>query len=289
MAFWFFGLGVAIAVNKVSNSEQAIKIIVIAVVVAAAIAGWAALDAEAESSYLRRYIPNVLLAVATPLILLAAIGMWGDYTMVIAAALVAVASLTAPHDTMTRFCRLAGMTLLGVGILTVSLPIREPLDGVMAAVYPIGLGAFAIAGGVVLVIKGAELFRWMGRLPSTGHWRLASQGLFMGLLLAAVTVTGISQVFRTPGGVAVTVLMIGATVVLIGSSGTVLLNRARRQWIARQWSELRSERGPGEHYPAFGELVVRGIRLVTDSLRRLEAAYAHDTDRRRGTGSGPSA
>jgi hypothetical protein len=289
MAFWFFGLGVAIAVNKVSNSQQAIKIIVIAVVVAAAIAGWVALDAVAKSSYLRYYIPYVLLALATPLILLAAVGVWGDYTMVIAAALVAVASLTAPHDTMTRFCRLAGMTLLGAGILTVSVPIREPMDGVTAAAYPIGLGAFAIACGAVLAIKGGELFGWMGRLAWRDHWRLASQGLFMGLLLAAVTVTGISEVFPAPGGIAVTVLMIGATVVLIGSSGTVLLDHARRQWIARQWSTLRRERGPGERYPAFKELVIRGIRFVTDWLRRLEAAYAHDTDRRRRTGSGPSA
>jgi len=80
LVFWFFGLGTAIAVNLVSESRQSVKVILIAISVAAAIGAAALLSGVDPSSYLRHYAPHVLLTIATPLILLAAVGVWSDYT-----------------------------------------------------------------------------------------------------------------------------------------------------------------------------------------------------------------
>ncbi|MFI5842995.1 hypothetical protein ACIA8K_25125 [Catenuloplanes sp. NPDC051500] len=66
------------------------------------------LVAVPETFCLRHHAADVLLAFATPS---KAFGIWGDYTVVAAAALVDVATLTAPRDTMTRHTRLTGTTL----------------------------------------------------------------------------------------------------------------------------------------------------------------------------------
>jgi hypothetical protein len=189
---WFSGLGTAIAVNRVSNSDQHyFKVLLMVILVAAVIGATSLLRQEEKRSYLLRYTRPVLLTIAIPLTLLTAVT-GNDYVMLITAALGVVAILATLENKAIVFIRLFGLVAIGAGVMMIALGWRSSSDSIGPYIGPIlvyGVIAITISAGVALVVKGDDIFEHIKKIDFMA--RRGDQVLFIGIMALIAAVVGI--------------------------------------------------------------------------------------------------
>lgn len=217
------------------------------------------------TSTLRRVAPDVLLAVAAPLILMSALGEWGGYVMFIVAALVAIAvssEQAVPREQKVRIAlvRLGGMALIAAGPASILAGLRGlEDDGLLRAYLVFGGFAEIAVGTALLSIRRMHLPVQFTRFVDQEVAIRLVVGGGVGLIFG---VGGLGAVFRSPSVATAVLPAIGLAVALTGCGLVVLLTSDRVGRIKDGWRAVVRARGPDDPAPSFGQLVQRFIEWL---------------------------
>ena len=282
LAAWSLGVVGSIAVNLVSGN------LTIALHVALAMLGFGGalgatylirrrLDA---TSTLAQDLPLLLLAAASPFILMSVVGTWGGYLMFIAAVLVAiavasdrkVAALSRRERLWVASVTVGSMSWIAVGPVTVATGLHDPTVGVSVRIY-------IIVGGIAEIVCGSAMLKHGRVLLPHFNEHLARQVLLLGIVFAAFGASEAHSAIHSQDVATLVLPFVGLVIGTTSCSLVVLVTPERIDRVRALVHELTRPRGPAEVAPSPRHPVMRFLERIGPVNPSSPQPRAVDPDR----------